>query len=90
MSAVVIDSVPSSPLFEPLRIGGILVPNRIMQTAHSKQYSDRVESDRETAYFVRRAHGGCSPRTIDAAIFDAVELAYEVIGLAASPGHPVR
>ncbi len=30
-----------------------------MQTAHSKQYSDRVESDRETAYFVRRAEGGC-------------------------------
>jgi 2,4-dienoyl-CoA reductase-like NADH-dependent reductase (Old Yellow Enzyme family) len=49
----------ASPLFEPLRIGGITVPNRIMQAAHSKQYSDRVESDRETAYFVRRAQGGC-------------------------------
>lgn len=48
-----------SPLFAPLRIGGVSVPNRIMQTAHSKQYSDRVESERETAYFVRRARGGC-------------------------------
>ena len=48
-----------SPLFEPLRIGSVTVPNRIMQTAHSKQYSDRVESDRETAYFARRARGGC-------------------------------
>lgn len=35
------------------------MPNRIMQTAHSKQYSDRVESARETAYYVRRARGGC-------------------------------
>ncbi|MDQ1130326.1 NAD(P)-binding protein [Microbacterium sp. SORGH_AS_0888] len=49
----------ASPLFEPLRIGALEVPNRIMQTAHSKQYSDRVESDRETAYYVRRAEGGC-------------------------------
>ena len=54
-----IDTIPVSPLFAPLRIGGITVPNRIMQTAHSKQYSDRVESARETAYFVRRAEGGC-------------------------------
>lgn len=54
MSAVV-----ASPLFEPLRIGSVEIPNRIMQTAHSKQYSDRVESDRETAYYVRRAEGGC-------------------------------
>lgn len=54
-----IDSPSQSPLFAPLRIGSVTVPNRIMQTAHSKQYSDRVESDRETAYFVRRARGGC-------------------------------
>lgn len=49
----------ASLLSRPLRIGSVEVPNRIMQTAHSKQYSDRVESDRETAYFVRRARGGC-------------------------------
>ncbi len=48
-----------SLLFEPLRIGTFEVPNRIMQTAHSKQYSDRAESERETAYYVRRAQGGC-------------------------------
>ncbi|WP_072313272.1 oxidoreductase [Agrococcus sp. Marseille-P2731] len=48
-----------SILSSPLRIGSFEAPNRIMQAAHSKQYSDRVESDRETAYFVRRAHGGC-------------------------------
>ncbi|MFE7843762.1 NAD(P)-binding protein [Microbacterium sp. NPDC057407] len=49
----------ASLLSRPLRIGSVEVPSRIMQTAHSKQYSDRVESDRETAYFVRRARGGC-------------------------------
>lgn len=48
-----------SILAQPLRIGSFESPNRIMQAAHSKQYSDRVESDRETAYFVRRARGGC-------------------------------
>jgi 2,4-dienoyl-CoA reductase-like NADH-dependent reductase (Old Yellow Enzyme family) len=48
-----------SALAQPLRIGSVTVPNRIMQTAHSKQYSDRVESERETAYYVRRARGGC-------------------------------
>lgn len=59
MGAVVIDADRPSPLFAPLRIGGVVVPNRILQTAHSKQYSDRVESARETAYYVRRAEGGC-------------------------------
>jgi 2,4-dienoyl-CoA reductase-like NADH-dependent reductase (Old Yellow Enzyme family) len=51
----------SSPsvLSTPLQIGTVTVPNRILQTAHSKQYSDRVESARETAYYVRRAQGGC-------------------------------
>ncbi|MDN3497039.1 NAD(P)-binding protein [Planococcus sp. APC 4015] len=48
-----------SPLSEPLRIGATVVPNRIMQTAHSKQYSNRFETPRETAYYVRRARGGC-------------------------------
>lgn len=48
-----------SILFSPLTIGSMTVPNRIMQTAHSKQYSDRHESQRETDYYVRRARGGC-------------------------------
>jgi 2,4-dienoyl-CoA reductase-like NADH-dependent reductase (Old Yellow Enzyme family) len=46
-------------LAQPLRIGSFETPNRLMQAAHSKQYSDRAETDRETAYFVRRAQGGC-------------------------------
>ena len=50
----------TSALFSPLRIGTFEVSNRIMQAAHSKLYSDRAESERETAYFVRRARGGCA------------------------------
>ena len=53
-------TAPPSSLFTPLRIGTFDVRNRLMQAAHSKQYSDRVESARETAYFVRRARGGCA------------------------------
>ena len=49
----------ASPLAQPLDVAGVRIPNRVMQTAHSKLYSDRVESERETAYFVRRAQGGC-------------------------------
>ncbi|MCS5734361.1 oxidoreductase [Herbiconiux daphne] len=53
--------LPADPpaLSSPLRIGRLTVRNRIMQTAHSKQYAENgVESDREIAYFVRRAQGG--------------------------------
>ncbi len=50
----------SVTLTTPLRIGQVEVRGRIMQTAHSKQYSDRVESPRETAYYLRRARGGCA------------------------------
>ncbi|MFT4233821.1 MAG: FAD-dependent oxidoreductase [Microbacterium sp.] len=46
-------------LWEPLTIGDVIIPNRIMQTAHSKLMSDRAESAREAAYFARRAAGGC-------------------------------
>ncbi len=49
-----------SALFTSLRIGTFTVRNRIMQAAHSKLYSDRQESEREAAYFVRRAQGGCA------------------------------
>ncbi len=52
-------TLTASPLAQPLDVAGVRIPNRVMQTAHSKLFSDRVESDRETAYFVRRAQGGC-------------------------------
>ncbi len=59
MTHRIVRTVGADALFTPLQVGSTTIPNRIAQTAHSKQYSDRVESPRETAYWVRRAQGGC-------------------------------
>jgi mycofactocin system FadH/OYE family oxidoreductase 2 len=46
-------------LFSPLRIGGITVRNRIMQTAHVKLFAhNAVDSQRNVDYQVARARGG--------------------------------
>lgn len=46
-------------MFEPLQVGEVVLPNRIMQTAHSKGYADYgVESPRDLAYYLERAQGG--------------------------------
>ncbi len=46
-------------MFEPLPVGEVVLPNRIMQTAHSKGYADYgVESPRDLAYYLERAQGG--------------------------------
>ena len=46
-------------MFEPLQVGEVVLPNRIMQTAHSKGYADNgVESPRDLAYYLERAQGG--------------------------------
>jgi 2,4-dienoyl-CoA reductase-like NADH-dependent reductase (Old Yellow Enzyme family) len=60
-----------SKMFEPLQVGTTTLPNRIMQTAHSKGYADYgVESPRDLAYYLERAQGGlgliiAGGRTID-------------------------
>jgi 2,4-dienoyl-CoA reductase-like NADH-dependent reductase (Old Yellow Enzyme family) len=47
-------------LFEPLDIGTVVVPNRILQTAHAKLYSQAaVDTHRDRDYYVARARGGC-------------------------------
>lgn len=55
-------SAPESPypnLFSPITIRGTTIRNRLVQSAHSRSYSDAgVESDRDIAYFVERAKGG--------------------------------
>ncbi len=49
----------SRAMFEPLPVGEVVLPNRIMQTAHSKGYADYgVESPRDLAYYLERANGG--------------------------------
>ena len=46
-------------MFEPVRVGEVVLPNRIMQTAHSKAYADYgVESARDLAYYLERIKGG--------------------------------
>ena len=46
-------------LFSPLRIGGVTVRNRIMQTAHVKLFArDGVDSQRNVDYQAARARGG--------------------------------
>src|SRR6266536_3831446 len=46
-------------LFSTLRIGGVTVRNRIMQTAHVKLFArDAVDSQRNVAYQAARAKGG--------------------------------
>jgi 2,4-dienoyl-CoA reductase-like NADH-dependent reductase (Old Yellow Enzyme family) len=58
-------------MFEPLVVGTTTLPNRIMQTAHSKGYADYgAESPRDLAYYLERAEGGlgliiAGGRTID-------------------------
>ena len=46
-------------MFEPLPVGEVVLPNRIMQTAHSKGFADYgLESPRDLAYYLERARGG--------------------------------
>ncbi len=46
-------------MFEPLEVGRVTLPNRIMQTAHSKGYADYGrESPRDLAYYLERVRGG--------------------------------
>jgi 2,4-dienoyl-CoA reductase-like NADH-dependent reductase (Old Yellow Enzyme family) len=58
-------------MFTAVRVGEVTLPNRIMQTAHSKGYADYgVESARDLAYYLERVRGGvgliiAGGRTID-------------------------
>ena len=46
-------------LFEPIRLGPSLVPNRILSSAHGTQYIEDYQiSDRLIAYHLERARGG--------------------------------
>ena len=49
-------------LFEPIRVGGITIPNRIVRTAHGMPYDEEAL----TAYLVARARGGVGMSTISA------------------------
>ena len=47
-------------LFSPLKIGSVVVPNRIHFAAHMTNYAvDNLISDRHVHYYAERAKGGC-------------------------------
>jgi len=46
-------------LFSPLQIGNVIVPNRVLITAHTTNFSiDGIPSERDAAYYEARARGG--------------------------------
>ena len=48
-----------SPLFQPLRLAGTELPNRVMTSAMTLQYGeDGLISDRHLAIYAERARGG--------------------------------
>src|SRR5712692_2464727 len=67
-------------LFSPLEIGGVVVRNRIMQTAHVKLWAyNAVDSERNVAYQAARAKGGAGLLTTG---FPRVAWAYRPEALA--------
>ena len=49
-----------SNLLEPLKIGRIQLPNRVAFTAHRTNFGKKGRlNERHTAYYRRRARGGC-------------------------------
>jgi len=47
-------------LFSPLPLGKVTLPNRICFLAHRTNFADKgCLNERHTAYYQRRAHGGC-------------------------------
>jgi len=55
------DNEELSRVWEPIKVGGLTLNNRILQPAHSSQHGDprdQVFSDRQIAYYRERAKGG--------------------------------
>ena len=46
-------------VFEPIKIAGCTVPNRVVRTAHATSIGGGVMNDELIAYHERRARGGC-------------------------------
>ncbi len=54
-------------VFEPLRVGSIELPNRVVRTAHGGLEMSQRMSDDYIAYHARRAKGGCGLTILGAA-----------------------
>src|SRR5882757_4363897 len=54
-------------IFEPIRIGTVEIPNRIVRAAHGTHLARHSFDDASIAYHVARAKGGCGLTIIEAA-----------------------
>ena len=50
-------------VFEPIRIGDVTIPNRVVRTAHGTWIAHVQINDELIAYHVARAKGGCADST---------------------------
>ena len=65
-------------LFAPLKIGSVVVPNRINFAAHMTNLSvDQQISDGHIAYYAERAKGGCGLITTEELTVHPSDLAYD-------------
>jgi mycofactocin system FadH/OYE family oxidoreductase 2 len=65
-------------LFSPLKIGSVVVPNRINFAAHLTNLSENHQiSDRHIFYYRERARGGCGLITTEELTVHPSDLAYE-------------
>ncbi|NQU62943.1 MAG: mycofactocin system FadH/OYE family oxidoreductase 2 [SAR324 cluster bacterium] len=65
-------------LFSPLKIGNVILPNRINFAAHLTNLSENHRiSDAHTAYYTERAKGGCGLITTEELTVHPSDLAYE-------------
>jgi mycofactocin system FadH/OYE family oxidoreductase 2 len=65
-------------LFAPLKIGAVVVPNRINFAAHLTNLSENHQiSDAHIAYYTERAKGGCGLITTEELTVHPSDLAYE-------------
>ena len=59
--------MPPSRIFEPLKVGPVELPNRVVRTAHGGLEMARRMSDDYIAYHARRGKGGCGLTILGAA-----------------------
>jgi 2,4-dienoyl-CoA reductase-like NADH-dependent reductase (Old Yellow Enzyme family) len=65
-------------LFSPLRIGSVVVPNRIHFAAHMTNFGeDQRISDRHIFYYTERAKGGCGLITTEELTVHPSDHAYD-------------
>jgi mycofactocin system FadH/OYE family oxidoreductase 2 len=65
-------------LFSPLKIGSVVIPNRINFAAHLTNLSENHQiSDRHVFYYRERAKGGCGLITTEELTIHPSDLAYE-------------